>query len=90
MEEYLIFGWFIVFALVAALISYIIHKIFKKKWLDYGLSVAVFVFALFNLIMAKFGKNDGFTDLAYFVSFMLFASSFIGTAITAFLLNRKK
>jgi hypothetical protein len=90
MEEYLIFGWFIVFALVAALITYIIHIIFKKKWLDFGVSGVTLLFALYFLIQAKFGDNEGMLDLAYFLSFMLFASSFIGSIITSFLVNRKK
>ncbi len=89
MKELLIFIWIAIFAGIGALLTFISHKIFKKKIITYIPSIVGLVISLYYIFMLLFVENEGMLDLAYFASLLLFGSSFIGSTITAYLLNRK-
>jgi hypothetical protein len=89
MGELLIFVWLIIFGGIGALLTFVSHKIFKKKIITYIPAIVGFGIVLYYVFMLLFVESEGMLELAYFASLMLFGASFLGSLLTAYLLNRK-
>lgn len=89
MEYLILIFWLLVFALLGALATFILSKVFKNKLVKYIPSILLLILNIYYIIQATSNSTEGMRDLAYFLSFILFSSSMIGSFATAVIIDKK-
>jgi hypothetical protein len=90
MGEYIIFVYLIGLALFGALIPFLLNKFFKHPFVKFIPSLLTFGLSMFYVYNIYFVEIEGMLELAYFVSLLLVASTFLGSLLMALYLQYKK
>lgn len=77
------------FAIGGALITWFL-SFFKKKLVTFMPSIVSFILLSFSILKMYFNNDStGWAELGYFAAALLFASAFLGSLITAIIINKK-
>lgn len=79
----------LVFMALPSGITYLIWKYTKNKVIKY-IPALIPLYFILHSIWGIFTSTEGMADLGYFLTALLFTSSFLGVIITAIILDKKR
>lgn len=90
MEDFRIFLVFGSFIVGGAFTTWIISLLLKKRFWKYLPSLLSFVIVLISAISMYLNRGEGMKDLANFAMVLVFGCFFIGSIISAIIIDKKK
>ena len=85
----LLLFWFSIFVSAGFVVTYVISRFFKNKYIRLTPSFIVILLIIYSVFKMTSNANIGFDSIGYFLMFLFFVSVLIGTFIACFIRRKK-